>query len=237
MRDSRPASKRWCGRVGLLSLALGLVGPLTGCQRHEASAGTSDVAQPLPNQGSATPSGGADAGQLPVEQPVIVEPSSAAPSGPDLLAYPVTGEAPGVVLLGTPLPSVAHDVGVAPDGQFTADRVEFGDGNGCLLLPARGVPAAGGRFAAELWVRGKQFAEGAAVDVFLIDERKELAYQREVVPLTDAWQQVRLDHVFEASDSDSSVALRLGNNHELPSPVELWFWSPQLVRESAEAPR
>lgn len=236
MSGSCPSSNRGPRRRALLTLVLVLVGPLSACQQHEDGAPSGEAAELAPTATSAaasTQATPATAGPASEPSREPAEPLLTAAAGPELLSYPATGEAPGVLLLGAPLPSVAYDVGVAPDGSFSADRASFGDGNGCLLMPASGAPAAGGRFAGELWVRGKRFDPGATVDVFLIDERKDLAYRREVVALTDEWQRVQVSHAFESADGDSAVSLRLGNDFAQPSPVELWFWGPRIVREGA----
>lgn len=182
-------------------------------------------AQPHANAAAAAGNDGEKASSA-TDETIVME--SARTQLRELLGYADRGEVHGVLAAGILPPEIVHDVAVAPDQSFEADLFRFGAESGHVLLVAEGETAAGRAFTGEIWVRRKEGPEHAPLDLFLIDERKELAYAWLPIEVGRDWSQVSIEHTFEHSESDSSVALRIGNGYQDPQAMEVWIWSPRV---------
>ncbi len=120
-----------------------------------------------------------------------------------------------------------------PDDSLTADRVEFGQSAGIVLHTVEGVPAAGRAFRFAIWLKQGENAGDGLVDLMVMDAKKEVHVHREQVQPTEQWERHVMEVAFPASDSDSPVTVRVGNDYARPAPLDVLLWGPELLEIEA----
>lgn len=132
---------------------------------------------------------------------------------------------------------VEPDGAAGPGGARTADRVDFAAGI-ATLVRTLDVPAAGGRFEAEVWARAAG-SEPVAVDVMFMIERGD-AHARQVFEVGPEWTRLQIEHAFPAEAAQGRLSLRIGNVYHDPRPISVWLDDARVLQvpsaDSASAP-